>query len=169
MERNQAISDEVGKLLEAKMVQEVQYLTWLAYLVIVKKSRGDRWMCIDYNDLNKPQRQYYPLPRINALVDSVTGNDMLYFIDAFKRYHQSGISKENQEKTAFIIDRGFFWYTTMLFGLKNTGVTYQCLVNKIFDRQIGRNMEAYIDDMLVKSRTIDTFISDLREVFQVLH
>ncbi|KAG1338806.1 putative RNA-directed DNA polymerase [Cocos nucifera] len=58
---------------------------------------------------------------------------------------------EDEEKTAFVTDRDLYCYRVMPFGLKNTGATYRCLVNKIFKEQIGRNMEMYVDDMLVKS------------------
>ncbi|KAK0581310.1 hypothetical protein LWI29_012365 [Acer saccharum] len=76
--------------------------------------------------------------------------------------------KPDEEKTAFTIDQGLYCYTVMPFGLKKAGVTYQRLVNKIFARQIGRNMEVYVDDMLTKSITADKHINDLRETFDVL-
>ena len=56
----------------------------------------------------------------------------------------------------------------MLFGLKNARVTYQRLVNQMFSKQIGRNMEVYVDDMLVKSREARTHLADLQEVFDTL-
>ena len=62
------------------------------------------------------------------------------------------MTEEDQEKTAFIISQGLYCYKVMPFGLKNVGATYQRLVNKMFNRQIGRNMEVYMDDMLVKSK-----------------
>jgi hypothetical protein len=61
------------------------------------------------------------------------------------------MSKSDQEKTSFIADRGLYYYTMMPFGLKNVGVTNRRLVNRMFQAQIGRNMEVYVDDMLVKS------------------
>nr|XP_027126139.1 uncharacterized protein LOC113742510 [Coffea arabica] len=78
------------------------------------------------------------------------------------------MSEEDQEKTAFYTDQGVYCYTTMPFGLKNTGATYQRLINRLFKDQIGRNVEAYVDDILVKSLTTSTFLSDVREVFGVL-
>ncbi|KAK0607740.1 hypothetical protein LWI29_019669 [Acer saccharum] len=76
--------------------------------------------------------------------------------------------KPNEEKTAFTTDQGLYCYTVMPFGLKNAGATYQRLVNKMFARQIGRNMEVYVDDMLTKSITADRHTDDLRETFDVL-
>ncbi|KAK0579619.1 hypothetical protein LWI29_028816 [Acer saccharum] len=76
--------------------------------------------------------------------------------------------KPDEEKTAFTTDQGLYCYTVMPFGLKNAGATYQRLVNKMFARQIGRNMEVYVDDMLTKSITADRHTDDLRETFDVL-
>ena len=76
--------------------------------------------------------------------------------------------EEDQEKTTFIISQGFYCYKVMPFGLKNIGVTYQRLVNKMFNRQIGRNMEVYVDDMLIKSKEENTHLDDLKEIFATL-
>nr|XP_027063201.1 uncharacterized protein LOC113689657 [Coffea arabica] len=78
------------------------------------------------------------------------------------------MSEEDQEKTAFYTDQGVYCYTTMPFGIKNAGTTYQRLINRLFKNQIGRNVEAYVDDILVKSLTTSFFLSDVREVFGVL-
>ncbi|XP_071924104.1 uncharacterized protein [Coffea arabica] len=102
------------------------------------------------------------------LVDSTAGYEIFCFLDAFKGYHQIALDEENQEKTSFITEEGTYCYVTMPFGLKNAGATYQRLVNKLFRNQIGRNLEVYVDDMLVKSRTQEQFISDLREIFEIL-
>ncbi|XP_071905664.1 uncharacterized protein [Coffea arabica] len=168
-ERSKAISDEVDKLLPAKMIHEVQYPTWLSNPVMVKKDTGGWRMCVDFTDLNKAcPKDCYHLPRIDALVDSAMGYVVLCFLDAFKGYHQIGMSEEDQEKTAFYTDRGTYCYTTMPFGLKNAGATYQRLINRLFKNQIGRNVEAYVDDILVKSLATSSFLSDVREVFGVL-
>ncbi|XP_071909560.1 uncharacterized protein [Coffea arabica] len=168
-ERSKAISDEVDKLLPAKMIHEFQYPTWLSNTVMVKKDTGGWRMCVDFTDLNKAcPKDCYPLPRIDALVDSAMGYEVLCFLDAFKGYHQIEMSEEDQEKTAFYTDQGVYCYTTMPFGLKNAGATYQRLINRLFKNQIGRNVEAYVDDILVKSLATSSFLSDLREVFGVL-
>ncbi|CAA7016406.1 unnamed protein product [Microthlaspi erraticum] len=72
-------------------------------------------------------------------------------MDAFSGYNQIFMHPDDREKTAFITDRGTYCYKVMPFGLKNAGATYQRLVNKMFADQLGRSMEVYIDDMLVKS------------------
>ncbi|XP_027177519.1 uncharacterized protein LOC113776533 [Coffea eugenioides] len=126
-------------------------------------------MCVDFTDLNRAcPKDCYPFPRIDKLVDSTTGCEIFCFLDAFKGYHQIALDEEDQEKTAFITEYGTYCYTTMPFGFKNAGATYQRLVNKLFKNQIDRNMEVYVDDMLVKSRTQEQFINDLREIFDIL-
>ncbi|XP_027101128.1 uncharacterized protein [Coffea arabica] len=75
---------------------------------------------------------------------------------------------KNREKTSFITEEGTYCYRTMPFGLKNAGATYQCLVNKLFQNQIGKSMEVYVDDMIVKSRTDQRLVSDLREILDIL-
>ena len=89
-------------------------------------------------------------------------------MDAFSGYNQIKMAPHDEEKTAFITDRGLYYYKVMPFGLKNAGATHQRLVNKIFKNQIGRNMEVYMDDMLVKSRHADQHLSDQKETFVTL-
>ena len=76
--------------------------------------------------------------------------------------------EEDKEKISFITNQGLYCYKVMHFGIKNAGVTYQRLVNKMFNRQIGRNMEVYVDDMLVKSKEELAHLDDLRETFATL-
>ena len=110
----------------------------------------------------------FPLPRIDQLVDSTTGHKLLTFMNAFSGYNQIKMVEEDQEKTAFITSQGLYCYKVMPFGLKNAGATYQRLMNKMFRKQIGRNMEVYVDDMLVKSKEELTHLDDLKETFTTL-
>ena len=89
-------------------------------------------------------------------------------MDAFSGYNQIKMAEEDQEKTAFITSQGLYCYKVMPFRLKNAGATYQRLVNKIFSEKIGRNMEVYVDDMLVKSKEELTHLDDLKETFATL-
>ena len=76
--------------------------------------------------------------------------------------------EEDQEKTAFITSQGLYCYRVMPFGLKNAGATYQRLVNQMFDKQIRKNVEVYVDDMLVKSKEEVDHLDDLKETFNTL-
>ncbi|KAL0456617.1 UNVERIFIED_CONTAM: hypothetical protein Slati_1000900 [Sesamum latifolium] len=89
-------------------------------------------------------------------------------MDASQGYHQIMLAPEDRKKVSFITSEGTFCYVAMPFGLKNAGATYQMLVDKIFHPQIGRNVEVYIDDMLVKSKKAADHVKDLEETFSVL-
>ena len=89
-------------------------------------------------------------------------------MDAFSGYNQIRMEDADQEKTSFDTSQGLFCYKVMSFGLKNAGATYQRLMNKMFARQIGRNVQVYVDDMLVKSLREDNNLGDLQETFNTL-
>ena len=108
------------------------------------------------------------MPRIDQLVDSTVEHKLLTFMNAFSRYNQIKVAEEDQEKTAFIISQGLYCYKIMPFGLKNARATYQRLVNKMFNKQIGRNIEVYVDDMLIKSKEELTHLDDLKKTFTTL-
>ena len=86
-------------------------------------------------------------------------------MEAFLDYNQIKMDEVDQEKTSFITSQGLFCYKVMSFGLKNVGATYQRLMNKMFAHQLGRNVQVYVDNMLVKSRREDDHLDDLRETF----
>ena len=120
-ERNQAITDEVNKLLLEGFIQEVYYPDWLANVVLVKKANGKWRMCMDFMDLSKAcPKDSFPLPRINQLVDSIAGHKLLTFMDEFLGYNQIKMVEEDQEKTTFITSQGLYCYKVMPYGLKNT-------------------------------------------------
>ena len=78
------------------------------------------------------------------------------------------MNEADQEKTSFVTSQGLFCYKVMSFGLKNVDATYQRLMNKMFVNQIGRNVQVYVDDMLVKSRREEDHLKDLEETFDIL-
>ena len=168
-EQNKAVMDEVNKLLAANFIREVYYPEWLANVVMVKKANGKWRMCVNFTDLNQVcPKDSFPLPRIDQLVDSTTGHKLLMFMDAFSGYNQIQMAEEDQEKTAFVTSQRLYCYRVMPFGFKNVGATYQRLVNQMFKKQIGRNMEVYVDDMLVKSKEEEDHLDDLKEMFNTL-
>ena len=89
-------------------------------------------------------------------------------MDAFSGYNQIKMDEADQEKTSFITSQGLFCYKVMPFDLKNAGATYQRLVNHMFRPQIGRNVEVYVDDMLMKSIDEGSHLDDLQETFETL-
>ncbi|XP_017408416.1 uncharacterized protein LOC108321234 [Vigna angularis] len=165
-EKRKAVEEEVKKLKDAAFVREVTYTTWLANVVMVKKSSGKWRMCTDYTDLNKAcPKDSHPLPNIDALVDGASEHRVLSFLDAYSGYNQIPMFGPDREKTAFITERANFYYEVMPFGLKNVGATYQRLMDRIFQEQIGKCMDVYVDDMVVRSADGMGHIKDLEEVF----
>nr|GEV92073.1 reverse transcriptase domain-containing protein [Tanacetum cinerariifolium] len=141
-EKNKAIYEKVEKLVDVDIMKEVHYHSWLSDPVMVKK-HDDIWrMCVDFKDLNKASPK--------------------------DGYHQIKMAKEDEEKTAFITSQGIFCYSKMSFGLKNAGATYQRLVDKAFQKQIGWNLEVYVDDLVIKSCTEKEVMRDIEETFKTL-
>ncbi|KAL0451934.1 UNVERIFIED_CONTAM: hypothetical protein Slati_1171500 [Sesamum latifolium] len=109
-----------------------------------------------------------PTIRIDQLVDSTSECKLLSMMDASQGHHQIMLALEDHKRVSFITSDGTFCYVAMPFRLKNAGATYQRLVDKIFRPQLGRNMEVYVDDMLVKSKEAHHHVEDLEETFAVL-
>nr|GEW93317.1 reverse transcriptase domain-containing protein [Tanacetum cinerariifolium] len=133
-DKNQAIQEEVGKLVGAGIIRE----------------------------------DGYPLSKIDWNVESLCGFPFKCFLDAYKGYHQIQMATKDEEKTAFITSKGIFCYTKMPFGLRNAGATYHRLMDKAFHKQIGKNLEVYVDDLVIKSHTEDEIIRDVEETFRTL-
>jgi hypothetical protein len=91
------------------------------------------------------------------------------FLDAYFGYNQIKLKKEDEEKIAFITPYGIFCYQVMPFGLKNAGATYQRMMQNCLGSQIGRNIQVYIDDVVITTRKDESLISDLQETFDKLN
>ena len=128
----------------------------------MKKANGKWRMCVNFIDLNKAcPEDSYPLPNIDALVDSASGCKMLSFLDAFSGYNQIKMHPRDERKTAFMTETKRYCYKVMPFGLKNAGATYQRLMDKVLAPMLGRNVKAYVDDMVVTSDERGQHTADL--------
>ena len=124
---------------------------------------------MDYTDLNDAcLKDSFPLLRIDQIVDTSSRHKMLSFLDAFSGYHQIPMYPPDAEKTTFITPHELLCYNVMSFGLKNVGAAYQRLVTKMFKPLLGKTMEVYIDDMLVKSKRRSDHVTHLQEAFDLL-
>jgi hypothetical protein len=168
-EWRRAIGVELRKLLEAGFIKEVFHPTWLANPVLVKKKNGKWRMCVDYTNLNKAcPKVPFALPRIDQIVDSTAGCELLCFLDAYSEYHQIKMKESDQLATSFITPFGMFCYLTMPFGLRNAGTTYQRCMQHVFGDHIRQTVEAYVDDVVMKTRKADDLVNDLRTAFDYL-
>ena len=137
--------------------------------MVVKKKSGKWRVCVDFTDLNKAcPKDPFPMPKINQLVDTIVGHPRMSFLDAFQGYHQIPLALDDQEKTAFVTPIRNYHYKVMSFGLKNAESTYQRMMTRMFESQLGKNIEIYIDDMVVKSKAVSKQLGDLGTIFEIL-
>ncbi|GJZ34806.1 reverse transcriptase domain-containing protein [Tanacetum coccineum] len=164
-ERNEAIRTQVEELVEAGVLREVKYQTWVSNLIIVKKDDGKWKMRIDFTIINKACiREPHPLPAAELGVENLLKYRLKCFLDAYKGYHQIPMAEKDEEKTAFFTREGVVCYRRLPFSLKNAGATYQRLIYKVFDSQIGRNMEVNADDMVIKSDSEEEMLYQPKQV-----
>ena len=168
-EHVEAIKNEVIKLKQAGAIKEVFYPQWLANTVVVKIKTGKWCVCVDFTDLNKAcPKDPFPMPQIDQLVDVTIGHPQMSFLDAFQGYHQIPLAIDDHEKTAFVTPVGNYHYKVMPFSLKNAGSTYQRMMTKMFEPQLGRSIEVYINDMVVKIKVVSEHVGDLANIFEIL-
>nr|XP_025888854.1 uncharacterized protein LOC104649327 [Solanum lycopersicum] len=164
------IKEEITKQIESRLVEVTQYPTWLANVVPIAKKDGKIRICVDYRDLNKASpKDNFPLPNIHILIDNCAKHEMQSFVDCYAGYHQILMDEEDAEKTAFITPLGVYHYRVMLFGLKNAGATYMRAMTTIFHDMIHKEIEVYVDDVIIKSRESSDHLTHLRKFFERLH
>jgi hypothetical protein len=136
-------------------------------VLVLKKNMKWR-MCVNYTGLNKAcPKDPFPLPHINQVVDSTSSYEVLSFLDAYLGYHQIMMKESDQPTTAFT-PFGSYCYVRMSFGLTNAGATFQRCMIECFCDLIGRTIEAYVDDIMVKTGRTKGLMHYLRETFDKL-
>jgi hypothetical protein len=163
------ILEEVKKMIESGFIRTCRYAEWISSVVPVQKKDG-RWrVFVDFRDLNRATpNDEYPMPVAETLINASAGYKMLSFMDGNTGYNQIFMAPEDIHKTAFRVPGavGLFEYVVMAFGLKNAGATYQRAMNYMFHDLIGKLVEIYIDDVVVKSTLAKGHIGDLRRVLE---
>ena len=136
---------------------------------MVRKTSGKWRMCVNFTDMNKAcPKDPYPLPSIDSLVDSALHCSLLRFLDAFSGYNQIRMHPKDKSKTTFMAEVAIYCYKVMLLGLMSVGATYQRLIDRIMFSMLGRNVQAYVDDMVVTSSKADVLVFDLKELFATI-
>jgi hypothetical protein len=165
-EKTEAAKAEVHRLLEANFIEPVAYPMWLANVVMVQKKSGKWRMCIDFTNLNKAcPKDNFPLPRIDKIIDSAAGCEVMSLLDCFSGYHQIYMKEEDKASTNFIRPFGTYCFIRMPEGLKNAGSTFSHLTKTVLESQVGRNIFTYVDDIVVASRSKEDHLADLAETF----
>ncbi|KAM1052732.1 hypothetical protein ACFX2J_000318 [Malus domestica] len=166
-EIEEKVKEEIERLVKAGFIRPAKYVEWLANIVPVLKAvtKAVR-CCVDYRNINgTTPKDDYPMPMADLSIDAVAKHKVLSFMDGNAGYNQIKMAPEDIHKTAFRCPGhvGAYEYLVMPFGLKNAGATYQRAMNAIFHDLIGQSMEVYIDDIVVKSKTEEQHLEDLRQ------
>jgi hypothetical protein len=165
-EKTEAAKAEVHRLLEANFIEPFAYPTWLANVVMVQKKSGKWRMCIDFTSLNKAcPKDNFPLPRIDKIVDSAAGCEVMSLLDCFSGYHQIYMKEEDKASTSFITPFSTYCFIRIPKGLKNPESTFSRLTKRVLESQVGRNIFTYVDDIVVASKNKEDHLADLAETF----
>ncbi|GKV42144.1 hypothetical protein SLEP1_g49581 [Rubroshorea leprosula] len=163
------VKEEIERLVKAGFIRACKYANWLSNVVLVLKKNGKLRVCVDFRNLNlATPKDEYPMPIADLWVDGVARHKILSFMDSHSGYNQIFIADADVPKTTFRCPGavGTFEWVVMTFGLKNVGATYQRAMNAIFHDMIGKFMEIYIDDVVVKSHGEADHLVHLRKAFE---
>ncbi|KAM1305569.1 hypothetical protein ACFX2F_023089 [Malus domestica] len=161
------VKEKIKRLVKTGFIRPAKYVEWLANIVPVLKAitKAVR-CCIDYRNINEATpKDEYPMPMADLSIDEVAKDKVLSFMDGNVGYNHIKMAKEDIHKITFRCPGhvGAYEYLVMSFRLKNAGATYQRAMNAIFHNLIGHSIEVYIDDIVVKSKTEEHHLIDLKQ------
>ncbi|GJW77386.1 reverse transcriptase domain-containing protein [Tanacetum coccineum] len=181
----EVVKKEVIKLLDTGLIYPISNSPWVSPVQVIPKKGGmtvvknekdelipqrtvTRWrVCIDYRKLNNAtQKDYFPLPFIDQMLERLAGHEYYCFLDGFSGYFQIPIAPEDQEKTTFTCPYGTFAYKRMLFELCNAPATFQCCMTAIFHELIEDSMEVFMDDFSVVGSSFDHCLKNLEKMLK---
>jgi ribonuclease HI len=159
------VQKELNKLLGAKIIFPVRHTQWVSNLVPVRKKNGEIRLCVDFRNLNKASdKDNYPVPPMEQILQQVSGSERLSLLDGFSGYNQVLMSPSDQLKTTFRTPWGTYAYRKMPFGLINAGATFQRAMDIAFRGLINHSVVVYLDDVTVYSKNKDDHLAHLRAV-----
>jgi hypothetical protein len=161
-------STKAGKLLRVmpKIIIPLRYSEWVANVVLVRKNNGEIRQCVDFKNLNRSSKKYnYPLPKMEHILQRVTGSSRMFMIDGFSGYNQIFVLHEDREKTTFTTPWGTFMYVKMPFGLMNAEATFQRAMDIAFIREKDKFVVIYLDGITVFSKSDKEHCHHLKRVF----
>jgi hypothetical protein len=146
------VKEEIDKLLECGFIYPVPYSEWVSPIIVVPKKNGKLRICVDFRKLNNvTQKDYFPLPFTDAILDGVAGHDCYSFLDGFSGYNQVTIAHACRAYTTFTTDWGTYAYNVMPFGLCNAPATFQRVMTTAFQKYLRKFIEIFLDDFCVFS------------------
>ena len=164
-----AVDQEVQKMLKQGVIRP-STSPWSSPVVLVRKKDGSWRFCVDYRKVNSvTHRDAYPLPRIDATLDSLAGSKFFTTLDLASGYWQVELDEEAKEKTAFSIPSGHFEFNVMPFGLTNAPATFQRLMQCVLAGLTPSECLIYLDDIIVFGKSFTEHLHRLEAVFQCLN
>jgi len=158
--------EELTKLRDGAIIKPIRHSSWVSNLVPVRRKNGDIRLCVDFRNLNKSSlKDNYPLPNMEAILQKVTGCELLSMMDGFSSYNQVKVKESEQFKTAFTTPWGTCVYLRMPFGLTNAGATFQRAMDVAFVELINKIMIVYQDDLTAYSKRAEDHCTHLEQIF----
>jgi hypothetical protein len=155
----------LNKLLSAKIIFLVRHTQWVSNLIPILKKNGEIRLCVDFRNLNKvSDKDNYPVPPMEQILQQVSGFERLSLLDGFSGYNQVLMSPLDQLKTTFRTPWGTYAYHKMPFGLINVGATFQREIDIAFRGLINHSVVFYLDDVTIYSKNRDDHLAHLRAV-----
>jgi len=159
------VKEELQKLLDARFIYPISNSEWISSLVLVPKKNGKWRICVDYRELNKAiNKDHFPLPFIDQVLDDLVGKRFFSFLDGFSGYNQIQLCPEDHDKTTFTCPWGTFAYRVLPFGLCNAPTTFQRAVLSIFTELVHDVVEIYMDDFTCYGYDFQEALSNLGKV-----
>jgi hypothetical protein len=159
------VKEEIQNLLNVRCIYPISDSKWVSLLVVVPKKLTGKWrICVDFWELNKATlNDYFPLPFIDQVLDTLSGKKYFSLLDGYSGYNQIIIENEDQDKATFTCPWGTYAYRVFPFGLCNAPATFQRAVLEIFSNLIHGCVELYIDDIIVYGNTYHEALNNLEK------
>ena len=162
------ISQLVNDMLEKKVIQPSSS-AWASPIVLVPKKDGTQRFCVDYRRVNAvTKKDVYPLPRIDDILDTLSGTKYFSTLDLCSGYWQIQLDPDTREKSAFTTHSGLYEFTRMPFGLCNAPATFQRLLQTVLSGLEGKFCFVYLDDILICSKSFEEHLQHLQQIFERL-
>ena len=158
------VKEEIHKLLEAGFIYPISDSEWVSPLMIVTKKNGKWRVYVDYRELNKAtQKDHFPSPFIDQVLDTLSGKKFFSFLDGFSGYNQIQIAPVDQDKTTFTCPWGTFAYRVLPFGLCNALAMFQRAIIGIFSELVNDSREIFMDDFTPYGRDFEDALENLKK------
>ena len=161
--------DKIHKQMERDGIIEESKSSFNSPLIVVKKKSGDLRPVIDFRELNKMViTEHYPLPRIDDMLSNLGGAKIFSSLDLRSAFHQIELSEDSRELTAFSVNFRKYHFKKLPFGYCNSPGVFQSIMCKALQKLLGTLCFVFIDDILVFSKSVNSHLSDIKEVLESL-